>query len=48
MDCIEKFTMSGNDLRTYRCDACDYEVIVNQGIATWKAMSDAASNRDGD
>jgi hypothetical protein len=33
--------MSGDDMRTYRCDRCQKEHIVDFGIATWKAMSDA-------
>jgi hypothetical protein len=30
---------SGNDMRTYRCDRCEEEHIMDFGIATWKAMS---------
>jgi transposase-like protein len=37
---IEKSTMSGRDMRTYRCDDCREEHIVDYGIALWKAMSD--------
>jgi DNA-directed RNA polymerase subunit RPC12/RpoP len=39
MDRIDKSTMSGRDMRTYRCDHCGEEHIVDFGIATWKAMS---------
>jgi transposase-like protein len=38
---VEKFTMSGRDMRTYRCDHCREEHIVDFGTALWKAMSDA-------
>ena len=38
---IEKTTFTGDDMRTYRCDHCREEHIVNFGTAVWKAMSDA-------
>jgi hypothetical protein len=38
---VEKFTTSGRDMRTYRCDHCQQEHIVDYGIALWTAMSDA-------
>jgi hypothetical protein len=38
---VEKTTMSGRDMRTYRCDDCREDHIVDYGIALWKAMSDA-------
>ncbi len=38
---VEKYTMGGDDLRTYRCDRCGKEHIVDFGVAAWKAMSDA-------
>ena len=38
---IDRSTMSGDDMRTYRCDRCKQEHIVDFGIATWKALSDA-------
>jgi DNA-directed RNA polymerase subunit M/transcription elongation factor TFIIS len=37
----DKDTSSGRDMRTYVCDSCQEEQIVDNGIATWKAMSDA-------
>ena len=37
---IEKSTMSGRDMRTYRCDDCQEDHIVDYGIALWKALSD--------
>jgi hypothetical protein len=33
--------MSGADMRTYRCDRCREEHIVDFGIALRKRMSDA-------
>ena len=44
---VEKFTMSGRDMRTYRCDHCQEEHIVNYGVALWKVLSDA-NKRDDD
>jgi transposase-like protein len=41
MTLIEKFTMTGDDMRTYRCNHCREEHIVNFGAALWKIMSDA-------
>ncbi len=38
---VEKFTMTGDDMRTYRCNHCQQEHIVNFGTALWKLMSDA-------
>jgi hypothetical protein len=45
MDMIDKSTMSGDDMRTYRCGHCQEEHIVNYGVALWKVLSDA-NNRD--
>ena len=39
MHCIDKTSFSGNDMRTYRCDRCGDEHIMDFGIATWRAMS---------
>ena len=38
---VEKYTMTGRDLRTYRCAKCQEEHVVDHGIAMWKLMSDA-------
>ena len=38
---VEKYTMMGDDLRTYRCDRCQKEHTVDFGTAMWKLMSDA-------
>ena len=45
MRLIEKFTMSGDDMRTYRCDRCQEEHIVDFGTAMWKLMSDANKSK---
>ena len=42
---IEKSTMTGDDMRTYRCEDCQEEHIVNFGIALWKALSDAREEK---
>lgn len=40
--CLEdKDTSSGRDMRTYYCDRCRESHIVDNGIALWKALSDA-------
>jgi transposase-like protein len=41
MSFVERFTMSGDDRRTYRCQACNKEHIVDFGMAEWKRLSDA-------
>ena len=38
---VEKSTMSGRDMRTYRCEHCREEHVVDFGVALWQAMSDA-------
>ena len=38
---IDKSTMSGYDMRTYRCAPCGKEHIINFGPALWKILSDA-------
>ncbi len=32
--------MSGDDMRTYRCDSCQKEHIRDFGTAAWKKLSD--------
>jgi predicted RNA-binding Zn-ribbon protein involved in translation (DUF1610 family) len=44
---IDRSTMSGDDMRTYRCEHCQEEHIVNYGVALWKVLSDA-NKRDDD
>ena len=41
MTLIERTTMTGDDMRTYRCERCRKEHIVNFGPALWKVLSDA-------
>jgi hypothetical protein len=48
MDMIDKSTMSGDDMRTYRCERCQEEHIVNYGVALWKVLSDANKSNDDD
>jgi hypothetical protein len=43
---IERTTMSGDDMRTYRCDQCREEHIVDFGVALWKRISDARRSDD--
>ena len=43
---IDKSTMSGDDMRTYRCEHCQEEHIVNYGVALWKVLSDANKSND--
>ena len=38
---VEKFTMSGRDMRTYHCERCREEHIMDYGDALWKVLSDA-------
>ncbi|HMK79692.1 MAG TPA: hypothetical protein VK438_08585 [Xanthobacteraceae bacterium] len=38
---VERFTMSGDDRRSYRCEACGKEHIIDLGVAQWKQLSDA-------
>ena len=38
---VEKFTMLGDDQRTYLCESCRKEHVLNFGTALWKLMSDA-------
>lgn len=45
MRLVDRSSMSGDDMRTYRCDRCQNEHIVDFGIATWKAMSDLRDSR---
>jgi len=40
----DKDTSSGRDMRTYRCNHCHESHIADQGIALWKALSDARNS----
>jgi DNA-directed RNA polymerase subunit RPC12/RpoP len=46
MDRIEKTTMTGYDMRTYRCEPCGKEHIINFGPALWKVLSDVNKTDD--
>ncbi len=37
----DRSSITGDDMRTYRCDRCNKSRIVNFGTATWKKLSDA-------
>ena len=41
MTLIDKTTFTGDDMRTYRCEPCGQQYIMNFGTALWKALSDA-------
>jgi DNA-directed RNA polymerase subunit RPC12/RpoP len=47
MTLVEKTTFSGNDMRTYSCERCGKEHIVDYGVAVWKALSDARNSDKG-
>ena len=38
---VEKFTMTGDDIRIYRCNHCQQEHGIDFGVALWKVLSDA-------
>ena len=46
MTFVEKYTMMGDDLRTYRCNPCQQEHIIDFGTAMWKLMSDANKSEE--
>lgn len=48
MDLEEKDTCWGRDMRTYYCRSCDLCIHVDNGIALWKALSDAREESEGD
>jgi predicted RNA-binding Zn-ribbon protein involved in translation (DUF1610 family) len=41
MRLVDRSSMSGNDMRSYRCDQCQEEHILDFGTALWKKLSDA-------
>jgi hypothetical protein len=46
MDCIEKTTFTGREMREYQCRKCGKKEIVDGGVALWKAISDANNPDD--
>jgi hypothetical protein len=46
MTLIDKTTFTGDDMRTYRCDDCGQEHIVNFGTALWKVLSRAREEEE--
>ncbi len=40
MRLVDRSSMSGDDMRTYRCDSCQEEHIRDFGTAAWKKLSD--------
>ena len=46
MELIEKTTMTGNDMRTYRCAHCQREEVVDFGKALWQVLSEAREKDD--
>ena len=43
---VEKTTFTGNDMRTYRCERCRKEYVVDFGMATWQALHNAQFPED--
>jgi hypothetical protein len=41
MDLVEKTTFTGREVREYRCDSCQKNVIEHGGPALWQILSDA-------
>ncbi len=41
----EKDTSSGRDMRTYCCPICKERLDIDNGIALWKALSDARKEK---
>jgi len=43
---VERSSMSGDDMQTYRCEDCQGEHIMNFGTALWKILSDARKGEE--
>jgi hypothetical protein len=41
MRLTDKDTSSGRDMRSYYCDRCKQERIVDNGVALWQVLHDA-------
>jgi transposase-like protein len=44
MRMVDRSSMSGSDMRSYRCDHCQEEHILDFGTALWKKLSDAGNS----
>ncbi len=42
----DKDTSSGRDMRTYCCDTCKKEQIVDNGVALWQVLHDAREREE--
>ena len=47
MTLVEKTTFTGSDMRTYRCDRCEEEHVVDFGSALWIVRHDARESGSG-
>jgi transposase-like protein len=45
---VERTSFTGDDMRSYRCEHCRREHIVNFGPALWKVLSDAREEAEKD
>jgi hypothetical protein len=45
MRLVDRSSMSGDDMRTYRYDHCRQDHIVDFGTALWKILSDAREGK---
>ncbi len=41
MDLVDKTTFTGREVREFRCEPCDKNVIEHGGPALWQILSDA-------
>ena len=46
MRLVDRSSMSGDDMRSYRCDNCEEEHIRDFGTAAWKRFSDASKSEE--
>jgi len=44
MRLVDRSSMSGNDMRSYRCDRCQEEHILDFDTAAWKKLSDGSES----
>jgi predicted RNA-binding Zn-ribbon protein involved in translation (DUF1610 family) len=43
MRMVDRSSMGGDDMRSYRCDRCQEEHILDFGTAAWKRLSGAGN-----